>query len=303
MITLVQGEKKRFDIQGQSIEGIQFDTICTKVDTGALPYCNLGAVDVSIVLYQGGSETTICSGSLLPLVMASGFKTTQFSCANSTSGLTILGGSGATLSSLQPTSIDFGGVINLRGSDKMTVEVRCNTGFVSATATKRQNTSSNMTISALEGIGLQWVTPKIQYQTIGNGESNFRQNIGDNCTSIHFINTNITSTSSVNQPISNLRLFSDRFNVNDSNNQLLSKRSSQFATVGAVANRFSSFEVLDREVDDCRVELDLVPANVLTGENYVVWRTFETGTSQVKRAKSSRAKHQAKSMRKITRNR
>tara|TARA_B110000902_G_scaffold57447_1_gene67210 strand:- start:247 stop:1149 length:903 start_codon:yes stop_codon:yes gene_type:complete len=300
MITLIQGEKKRFDIQGQSIKGLQFDTISIKSTSAADAFANLGAVDVSIVLYQGGTETTLCSGSLLPLVMASGFKNGHFLSAQGVAGLTTLVPTAGSMATLQPTSIDFGGVINLRGNDKMTVEVRCNTGFCTA----NQNAgSSNMTVSAVEGIGLQWVTPKIQYQTIGNGESNFRQNIGDNVVSIHYINTSITTDTATAQPITNIRLFSDRYNVNDSNNQLISKRGAQFETTGDSGLRKSSFEILDREVDDCRVELDLNPNNVATGVNYVVWRTFSTGLGQVKRAKKSRSKHQAKAMGKVSRNR
>lgn len=293
MITLIQNEKKRFDIAGQSIKGIQFDAFVQKTASGGSAYCDLGAVDVSCVLYQGGKETTIFSGSLKPLAMASTFLTSSWPYANGTASIVL--STGATATSLQPVSIDFGGVINLKEGDKMTVEARVNTGFV---GTNQNASTSNLTVSALEGIGLQWVTPKIQYQTIGQGESNFRQNIGDNCTSIHYVNTDTTSDVTSAQPISNLRLFSDRYNVNDSNSQLLSKKYLQFNGAYLVA-RFNNYQILTQEVDDCRLELDLVPANVSTGQNYIVWRTFETSEKQVTKAKKSRSKHVAKALGKL----
>jgi hypothetical protein len=297
MITLIQGDKKRFDIQGQSIKAIQFDS--TNVRTsGTAALCNdFGAVDVSIVLYQGGKETTIASGSLQPLAMASGFQNASWIQSFGLSATALLAGS--TGSSFQSGMINFGGTINLRGNDKLTVEVRCNTGFLPANS----NTStSNLVVAGVEGIGLQWVTPKIQYQTIGNGESNFRQNIGDNCTSLHYVNIAEVSNLTAVQPISNLRIFSDRYNVNDSLTNLLSKRTQQFQTMGEASLRCSNFQLINQEVDDCRVELDLVSAQVTTGENYVVWSTFDTGEKQVQRAKRSKAKHTAKAMRKLRRN-
>jgi len=298
MITLIQGDKKRFDIQGQSIKAIQFDS--TNVRTsGSTAVCNdFGAVDVSIVLYQGGKETTIASGSLQPLAMASGFQNSSWIQSFGLSPVPLL--AGGTGSSFQTGMINFGGTINLRGNDKMTVEVRCNSGFL-PNSTSNVN-ASTLVVAGVEGIGLQWVTPKIQYQTIGNNESNFRQNIGDNCTSLHYVNIAESSNLSAVQPISNLRIFSDRYNVNDSLTNLLSKRTQQFQSLSESNSRCSNFQLINQEVDDCRVELDLVPAQVTTGENYVVWSTFDTGEKQVQRAKRSKAKHTAKAMRKLRRN-
>lgn len=297
MISLIQGDKKRFDIQGQSIKGIQFDGLLKRSSGSAVTFLNYGAVDITIVLYQNGKETTVASGALKPLAMASGFGTGTFRYASGTDAIPLL--SGSTGTSFQPCFLDFGGVINLRGNDKLTVECRVNTGFCPANTNL---SATSIVASAVEGIGLQWVTPKIQYQTIGNGESSFRQNIGDNCTSVHFINTGETSNLTAVQPLSNVRIFSDRYNTNDSLTNLLSKRafSFQYDSVAEMYN--GSFELVSEEVDDCRVELDLASAQVTSGHNFVVWSTFDTGENQVKRAKISRAKHQAKAMRKLRRN-
>jgi hypothetical protein len=293
MLQINKGEKKRFDIVGQSIKAISFDSYMianavNKAPSGA----KLSSVDVTAILHQGGRETTLFSGSLLPLHMESNFTNNSFGTSYSYTDL-VLKTASVKGERIYAASVNLGGVINLSGSDKISVEVRTHSDVFSPGDSDEG--ASYMNVSAVEGIGLQYVTPTIKTVTIGSGEGNFRHTIGDNCTGLTLVHTGGDSTTT---PIyKSVRIYSDRYDLNDDYYNLVANRTRQMP--GLSQDRGNTFCILAQEVDKARIELDLESDNVEASENYVVYRQYETGRKLVSRASAKKQKHTRKAIAKV----
>ena len=243
---------------------------------------------------MGRKETTLFSGSLAPLCAESNFQNETFGAGG---GYNIIKAKAASVKGehLYYNSVDFGGTINLSGRDKITVEVRLHSDIF-ANGTYTDATNSYMSVDAVEGIGLQYVTPSIKVITIGAGEGSFRHTLGDNVTGISLLHM---GTNTIASPVwQSVRLYSDRYDVNDDYNTLLGNRKRQMP--GSTSDsRGQCFNILSREVDKCRVELDLNPTQVSASENVIVYRQYETGRKLVAKASAKKQKHTRKAIAKV----
>lgn len=252
---------------------------------------DLDKVHVNCLLFQDGKEITIFSGQLQPLAMESAFFDSEWDNCNPFFKTVYSKGANGFL---QIASVDLGGIINLRDDDKIVLEVR-----VQGDAIKGFDNSSYLDCDVVEGIGLQYTTPQITSQAVGNGESKYQHSVGDNTTAVTFINSDINSVDESTSPIVTARLYSDRYDVNDDWSDLVQKRVKQLTTNAQQDTRGASFSILNSPVDKCRVEFDLNPSQVNTSENYVIYRTFSTCATLVGKAKRRASKHMAKHKAKV----
>jgi hypothetical protein len=306
-VQLKSGEKKRLELSGVDITGFTFNayavgkTANTAITNG---HVDIDEVTVSATLFQGGKETTLFSGQLLPLVLESSFAESEWANADPNASAVayhelVAAASGVKTEQLHTYGIDLGGIINLRGTDKLLLEIRVNSTAFGSTV---DSSLSYFDVDSIEGIGLQYTTPQINQVAIGNGESTFRHAMGENVTSVTFINTDKAGITSANKVINNVRLFSDRFDINDDYHQLLNKRCAQLPTRAEADSRAQSFLLFGGECDKARIEFDLNSSNVNTSENYVIYRSYETGRSLVSKAQMRAEKHHAKRMKKVAKN-
>lgn len=303
---LKAGEKKRIELQGVDVKGIAFNASITASSTGATGVAagvgiDWDKVSVQATLYQNKKETTLFSGQLLPLLMESSFLESEWNGVSSTTGtkkdhVMVAGATGVKNHRLMTGGIDFGGIINLRDDDKILLEVRVSSDAFASTV---DTSLSHLDVDSIEGIGLQYSTPVIHLISIGNGEGNFRHQLGDNTTSVMFLNTDKSGVLKADSVVSAYRLYSDRFDINDDYFQLLNKRVSTFVSYEEANDRSQSFMIFSGEVDKCRLELDLQAANVNVSKNYVAYRTFNTGRAIVSKARRREEKHVAHRIKKI----
>lgn len=305
-VQLKSGEKKRMELSGIDVTGFTFNAYAVGTTANSAIVqgdVNIDEVTVSATLYQNGQETTLFSGQLLPLVLESSFAESEWSNADylgTTTPHTLLAhASGVKPIELHTFGIDLGGIINLRGKDKILLEVRVNNNAFSG---KADTSLSYFDIDTIEGIGLQYTIPTIHQISVGNGESTFRHAMGENVTGITFINTDKSGVTEANKVINNVRLFSDRFDINDDYFALLNKRVAQLPTRAQSDARHQSFLLFGGECDKARIEFDFNASNVNTSKNYVVYRSYQTGRTMITKAQMRAEKHHSKRMMKVAKN-
>jgi hypothetical protein len=293
------GEKKSLTFKSTDIRGVDLVSYNVQDNTGEgrgqgdpnVEGIDWSRVYINITLNQGGHSHTIAATSVKPLAQHLNYLSNEFRyCANEQmvsdyDGDTKIGGA----------TLDFGGVINLRGEDSLVVEIRVQSDCVN---TNWSTTASYIEMDGLEGVGLQYTTPIFKTFAINGGESKFSHSIGENTTAVSIQNISSSpSTDKAYSPWQNARLFSDRFNTNDDWGQLWSKRVSLFES--AQDTRYQSFVISLETTDDTQIQLDLFPLNNQTNENYVCYSQFLTNATIVRDASRRAKKHAEKSIQKI----
>jgi len=256
---------------------------------------------VDINLQQNGVKTTIYSG---PLGLAHeesnwlGLKWNYVRTLTRDSHVLLAHGAANKPINLIPLYIDFGTVINLDGDDYLTVDVRTETTMMPASSVADPATSY-VVVDGLEGIGLQYITPKITVETIQAAEGTWKRNLGDNVMSCIFINKDKNTVLTADSVISIAALTSDRLNYSDSKLRLIQKRAAMFPNITDSDARGNSFMLIGQEVDKALLSLTLTSANVTAAKNFVVYRSFETNAATVRKAEGKSQKHIRKAVSKI----
>ena len=291
------GEKKSLtfsstDVRGITLNSYNFQGTSTGGGDPNIYTIDWSKVYINITLRQNGVSKTICATAVKPLAQhLNYFNGTWDSCANAQNAATLsLDQNG---NRIQGCPLDFGCVINLRGDDSLVVEVRLQSDCIS------NNVSGTSYVEAdvIEGVGLQYSTPRFSTFAINGGESKFSHSIGDNACLVSLQNIASQPSETADQsPWQNARLFSDRYNVNDDIGQLATKRVSMFPTE---VYRNQSFVLSAETTDSTQVQLDLFPTNNRTNENYLCYTTYDTDAKLVATAERRAKKHAKKSIEKV----
>ena len=294
------GEKKSLTFSSTDVRGVNLTSYNVGVNGpggGGTGDPNVVGIDwsrvyINVVLNQNGKSTQICATSVKPLAQHLNFLNSTFDYSANAQA------QGRYTELEPPTSIaqallDFGSVINLRGDDSLVVELRVQSDAVS----EQFSLTSYVEADVIDGVGLQYVTPKFETFAINGGESKFSHSLGENVSAVTLQNIATRPTTSFSfTPWQNARLFSDRYNVNDDWGQLWSKRNSLFEVR---TERYQSFVLSLETTDDTQVQLDLFPLNNRTNENYLCYSSFDVCKTLVGEASRRAKKHEAKTIRKI----
>jgi hypothetical protein len=205
----------------------------------------------------------------------------------------------------QQLMIDLGSPINLQGRDELHLEATANQGWLTgAAATSSFTSSSTIAFKWRDEIGVETFIPTINSHYITATHANFKRDLGDNVTSIAFINTQgqlpAGYVNDSNAIIRHMSLATDRYDLSDTIDEMIARRNMQFPTQQQAWFRANSWFVdLPGEVDRCSVDLLLNPQNVLTSANAIVYRSYIVHARTVNRAASIVAKHEQRNAAKL----
>lgn len=291
------GEKKSLTFSSTDVRGINLVSYFTRGAGTGQGDPNVIGIDwsrvyINIVLNQSGKSTQICATTVKPLAQHLNFLNRGYEFSGN-------GQSSADYdtnigSQIGEANLDFGSVINLRGDDSLVCEIRVQSDAINS---NYDYPTAYIEADVIEGVGLQYITPKFSTFAINGGESKFSHSLGENVTAVTLQNISSNPTQSYNDtPWQNARLFSDRYNVNDDWGQLWSRRNQYF---DGYFDRHQSFVLSLETTDDTQVQLDLFPSNNVTNENYLCFTSYDTSEKLVLDASRRSKKHEAKSIRKI----
>ena len=189
-------------------------------------------------------------------------------------------------------TIDLGKCINLKGSDTIELFIQQLDGWVGTTGV---TANSNITYTWREDIGNETVIPTIQTRPVQTSATEVSEHLGDNVTEISIISTLTANPTDANRQIDNFSILSDRYNVNDTLDRLISRRLTQFESFLDAQNRGHCFKyVPNTEIDNCRVEMKCNSANVTSGSLWIVYNQDILDEQTYQRAVRRNEKHAQK---------
>jgi hypothetical protein len=292
------GERKTQRYSSQSVEGLQLNAIMSVAKSESTTgnpealVCDWTNVYVSVILSQHGKEHTIISSNVSEIARAFAINNSTFSNATDTGSIPY-----GTETELSAIYLPFGQVLNVGAEDVLTVEVTANP------MAKPAKRDGYIAAALLEGVGVQFCNPKINVQAIPNGESQYSITLGDNVTNVFLIGNAANSRALESSPgyeagtsqwIQNVRLFSDRLNITASRDELANEHFQGYDSQELAASTYAykCFHILDKEVDKCRLQLDLNPSSVTSGQFYIVYTTYTSNKKQVLKGLRKEAKHE-----------
>ncbi len=198
----------------------------------------------------------------------------------------------ATNFRLIPITLDLGKIINLKGSDEITLYVQQLDGWV---GTSGLAATSNITYTWREDIGNEVAIPTIKTIPIQSQSSEFSANLKNDVTEISVISTLAGSPTDSTKQLDSFTIISDKYNVSDTMDRLLARRLTQFESFLDAMNRGHSFKyVPNMEIDDCRIDMKCVSANVASGTLWLVYNQDEQDQLTYQRASKRHEKHSQK---------
>ena len=295
------GSSANFSVQNSNVAALRLNvnaTHTTAATAFSAALIDLEDVTIDIELERNGQIHKVYKGIALPLLMASTYQSAAFEQIVSGTVLVDLAqDTGVKEIASQLFDIDFGGILNLDGDDKLTIEVSVDSA---AAGTGVDTAASDITIEVIEGIGYEVGTPQIIVKNIPASVSDETYSLGDDVQAIYFINTDKTNNLSANRVLSRLTLDSDKVKVKQDVDGLVSDRLEMFPTITAANLRNNSFPIhLGTELDSCSIDLTFTAANVTASKNFLVvvksLATYET----VSKVQSMQRKHSAIARKKL----
>lgn len=270
-------------------------------------------LQVKVTLTRNGQDRDIVNENALPLILASGFYNSVFDECKA-AGLTpytrVLQASGAAAKAvgLVAAKIVFPSVINIGGGDQLRVEL--NSQATALNAANTDLTVSECRWQLIEGVGNAYAIPRIRVKAITGGLSSIDETMGDNVSSIFFINNDKTSVLAADQVVTLAQIMSDKVNRTLSFEQLFLKRAQEMDYNGAATNggpdgRGQSFCLFNRQYDvnlqayenddvrlhKCAVHLNFNAGNLNSAQNWLVWFGFYTDLDTAAKANQRKQKH------------
>jgi hypothetical protein len=294
------------------ISGIKFHhnliaaTAGTAINTPALDWSK---INVKILLHQRNKSISMYTGNLLVLLMSQAFFGADWEMISPVANggapklnTTVANAAGVKQISTVTGKVDFGQVLNLRGSDYLEVTVNMDSQVYDSTV---DSGVSYMLPIPQYGIGLQMSVPVFRSQVLTTADETPRVNIGDNCKKIFVLNTDKQGILATDQVVKNVRINSDRYKVNYTYEELINERVEQFESKAVSDDRSQNFVIFnglgDVEIDQANLELDLNISNVNTGKNYVFIVSYYTDFDMVNKALQRQQKHEDKFIKKMKR--
>jgi hypothetical protein len=238
------------------------------------------------ILNRGGKDHILFNETLKNLVSLSEWDSPMWEMMTGIASPVVLAGSyiAANSTFLIPLKFDFGGIINVDGSDELTIE--CRIGDASFNTAQLDETKCFIEFDIIEGVGLETTTPYIKSRTIEANQTNPTFDLGDNITEILIANydkgIDMTTANSV---LNNISVDSDKWSRNDSYAEMIARNHSQFTDFIQASFRGQSFRIYSGyELDNVKLNLNLNAANVAASKNFILYYCFETNDHTVTKA-------------------
>ena len=283
-----QGETRSIVAKAKSYKGaqcvlsIQHNTANTSFITSDI---NLDNLRFSVKLTQCGKTAVICNDRSSILVRESSYNSANYDAiANPSSWIqAVAPASGVKAVSYVPLQVDFGGIININKGDEIEFEVSMNNGTFSVNV---DSSASFGLFSLVEGQGVQFGYDTIETYTVPPGESLFNLDGGDNIQAVTFVNTDVTSNLLSSHILDSVTISGQDWALSSVYSELLVKRTIDLDGISTIAaQRYQTFRLYEGEdLDNCSINMNLIPANVVAGKNAVVVRRFNTNQETIKTA-------------------
>lgn len=214
--------------------------------------------------------------------------------------------SGATQIVTRGLFVYFGGHINVKGDDLLTVTVTVNRGtFGSAVSAP----NSTLQVEMSSSIGIETALHRFHYYAIQASQNQDTVSLGDNvmrCALLSF------ATDPEKPVFRSCSFASDRLDWTANEQELITRHLNQFpfnycdvllddVAENAPKLAFPHTRLIHfgEEVDQARVNFTMVPANVLQSENFVAYTSYITSLEIVKKAADLKSKHDAQDQGKL----
>lgn len=242
------------------------------------------------ILNRGGKDQILFNETLKNLLYLSEWDTPNFEFVNGMVQPVRMDAANKTF--LYPLKFNFGGIINLDGSDELTLEFTVGAGTYDVNVDEN---ASFLQFDVIEGVGLEVHTPYIKSRVIEANQSNPQFDLGDSVMEILIANYDKTNMYNSTAVLNNISIDSDKWSRNDSYEEMISRNFGQFNDFIQGFSRYQSFRIYSGyELDAVKINLSLNTANVAASQNVVLWYSFETNNQIV-----TKAAHKAKKFRDI----
>jgi len=291
-------ETQTENVRNQTVNGLSVKGfLITSSGTPTSANIDFEQCVVKIVLNRNGTQDIILQDDLKKLGLASNVDMlAQY--AFSTTPITV----GSDLGALICFSIPFGGHINLKNDDYLFVEV---TNLKDLFTSNAQSTSYIET-KLIKSVGYEEFIPQISSKVIQANESTRKYDLGDNVKRAVILNYD--KTDFTDNVVQNITISSDRYNenltfpdlvlskINRFGKQLLPSASNSDISTGLQEDQ--SFVLMDFHQHFNGVELDIKfsPAQVVQGNNVIVYWTYRTDAGILQKAQNLQAKHVQKAI-------
>lgn len=299
-------------VQNSTVKGIAFlaRIIAANVNvdlsgqnTPLTTVIDLSKIKIKVTLERDNQRKTICDSDARILGMDSKLFDALFEyvmpAANQKDITLLAHGAAAKNQIVIPFAVDFGTVINVKNSDILTLDINVQNGTF---GTAVDGTVSYIQAKVIEGIGLEFVTPKIEVYPVKAAEANMKVYLGNNVVSVSYINTVETGQLDADLVLTDVKLDTDRLSFAKDYYELAAERAD--LTEGGVTNseyRGQSLQIHAGEVDDAKLELTFNSANVDSNVNFIVVRSFDGEAATYNNAVAKQRKHTAYDLGKLRR--
>jgi len=299
-----EAETRTLTLKNSSVSGVsmKFFSRHTTANTAfSGEQVDLSKVNCKVTLRREGKpQHIIYSDQVKPWVLSSGYYNGQIENVVDSS-FTVLkaAASGVDEEIINYFTLNFGGVVNLKGEDSLNVEFHFISG---ASASTVSNSESFMEFDPIEAIGYEIGTPEISTHSIAASQSREQIELGNDVTGVCFVNYDKTGNLEASSPITSVTLSSDRLNLHDNYYELLAKRSEKFQS-DAVADKrdmnFYLYEGLGEEIDTARLDLNMVSGNVNAGKCFIVCYRLHVTPETLSKASAMSDKHESEDIAKV----
>ena len=184
------GQVDTFVIQNANVSGIDFSGVLEGYANNAYGVADFSKVLINAVLHRGGSQMSVVQGNLLSLLKAQYFfddrynfdSTTTTSLASS-HDLIVAKTSSVKGKALVPLQLNLSGILNLKGRDRLEVEMQ----WTQQAASGGVSADSYLSIDYIDGVGLEYFTPTIKTYAVQDGQNEWTRSLGNNVQSCHFL--------------------------------------------------------------------------------------------------------------------
>ena len=257
-------EGKNFDFGGVLVVvKAQHTTNNTTIVAGDFDFSK---TKVKAVLVRDGVDIPIFSDLITILHSETNFENSGFQLPIVQS---VAKGASTKEIALITLSIELHSAINVRGEDKLLLDISLDNGTLGANI-DAANTITRVQLLDIEGdeIGI----PVIDTRAITGGQVSFNVS-GDDVNGVAFINTDKTSALLSDKVIDSVSINTAELRNNINYDQLVGLRTLDFETAATAAARNQNFRVLGKgDHDNCQVDINFNSVNVTSAKNWVVVR-------------------------------
>ncbi len=206
-------------------------------------------------------------------------------------------GAAAKEQALKSVVLDLPGVINVKDSDSLKVEI--------SLATSPFHADLDSSVSYIECeleqfVGYEEYIPAVKVFTINAGESTFSPAIGNDVVKISLINLDKNSVLEADSPLQSLSLKADKYAAFATFRQILARRYYDIVNPAEAANLRHSHLIYEGiDLDGGSLDLQLNSANITSGKNAVVVQYLNADLFTANRAIDMSVKHQNELVSKI----